>query len=103
MQEFREKTMMKTTLKPDWRRSIDHRVIFSITMIIVICLVSTLIVAVSTVWTKKVVNTRNTDEVITMFGQIASTGIGALAGYFTSRVIEHRYQEDPEDEDTDED
>ena len=41
---------------------------------------------------------RTGDEVVSVLGQIASAGVGAMAGYFTARVVERRHHDEQAEE-----
>lgn len=91
-----------------WRASIDHRVVFSLTLVVALSVSGIIIVSVFTLAIQGGIfgsNPEGTegfrvgDEIVSVLGQISSAGMGALAGYFTARVIEKRHGVDIEVDD----
>lgn len=109
--DYRVPKKGKKGWKPVWRHSVDHRVVFSLTLIIVLCLIlvtflTAMIIAIDghVIGKDPLDRTaaRNPDEVVTMLAQIASTAVGALAGYFTAKAVSKKdiekadlYDDDP--------
>lgn len=73
-----------------WRRSIEHNVIFSLTLIVLTCIISVVIltglIILNLPDTGYGERSLNLDVIMAIFAQIASTATGALVGYFSARV-----------------
>lgn len=80
-----------------WRTSIDHRVIFSLTLIIITCLVSVVVLTGMILFNLPEKDhgerTLNLGAIMGGLGQLAATGLGAITGYFSANAV-HKNKHD---------
>ena len=82
---------------------LDHNVVRALMFIVLTAVGGVIVLALFTIaidggviGTRGDVEFRGADEVVSVLGQIASAGVGALAGYFTARLIdEHKDDKEP--------
>lgn len=76
---------------------IDRYLIKAIWTIVLLCVAGIIFLTSLGLWQDDS-NVKLGDQVAGALSQIASAGVGALAGYFTSRVIQdRRHKENPDD------